>query len=94
MISATECAALGCCFALPADTPGTRIDVKAWNCYHPASIASLNLNGSTDVFDCYDGSKTCSKWYAERQSQGLISREGWAVVDDSGGPLLDGSTDS
>jgi hypothetical protein len=30
--------------------------------------------------------------YANRQAAGLVSREGWAVIDDTGGPSVDPSS--
>ena len=81
-----ECAALGCCWR---DIVATHKRAGVMKCFHPASIGAGNLNGSNDVFDCDAGSLICTPWYANRQGQGLVSREGWSVIDDTGGPLID-----
>ena len=81
-----ECAALGCCWR---DIVATHKRREVMSCFHPASIGAGNLNGSNDVFDCDAGSLVCTPWYANREGQGLVSREGWSVIDDTGGPLID-----
>ena len=55
--------------------------------WHPGMAATGNLQGTTRTLDGARGDKT-----AEPIGQGLISRDGWVVVDDSKRPLFD-STD-
>ena len=52
-----------------------------------------NLNGSVDTLDCYVMAEDCISVYEGRMQKGLVSREGWAVVDDSGTALWDGDAD-
>ena len=52
--------------------------------WHPGLIDTLNLQGTTRTLDGALGSKT-----REPIEQGLVSRSGWAVVDDSSRPLFD-----
>eukprot|EP01047_Picozoa_sp_COSAG01_P049344 COSAG01_NODE_4886_length_4651_cov_2.472320_1_plen_332_part_00 len=90
-LNETACAALGCCYrsfddALSRSCEASDVVVR---CFHPQPVGRHNLNGSNDVFDCYAGSKDCSRWYLSRMAQGLISKDGWAVHDDGGQALLD-----
>jgi alpha-glucosidase (family GH31 glycosyl hydrolase) len=55
--------------------------------WHPGMPATGNLEGTTRTLDGARGDHT-----AEPIGQGLISRDGWVVVDDSKRPLFD-STD-
>ena len=55
--------------------------------WHPGLPATGNLEGTTRTLDGARGDHT-----AEPIGQGLISRDGWVVVDDSKRPLFD-STD-
>ena len=55
--------------------------------WHPGLTDSENLMGTTRTLDAALGSKT-----EEPIDQGLVSRSGWALVDDSTRPLFD-STD-
>jgi alpha-glucosidase (family GH31 glycosyl hydrolase) len=55
--------------------------------WHPGDLAGGNLMGTTRTLDGALGGKT-----REPIGPGLISRDGWAVVDDSARPLFD-STD-
>jgi alpha-glucosidase len=52
--------------------------------WHPGDADPQNLQGTTRTLDGAQGSKT-----VEPIEQGLISRSGWAVVDDSTRPLFD-----
>ena len=52
-----------------------------------------NLKGSLQTMDCYLGPTQCRAVYEGRLKAGLLSREGWAVVDDSTSPLLDAASD-
>jgi Glycosyl hydrolases family 31/Domain of unknown function (DUF5110) len=54
--------------------------------WHPGLVDSKNLLGTTRTLDGARGDKT-----REPIEQGLISRSGWALVDDSVRPLFDGS---
>ena len=55
--------------------------------WHPGMPPTGNLQGTTRTLDGARGNKT-----VEPMGQGLISRDGWVVVDDSKRPLYD-STD-
>jgi alpha-glucosidase len=52
--------------------------------WHPGLVDPDNLQGTTRTLDGALGSKT-----VEPIEQGLVSRSGWAVVDDSTRPLFD-----
>ncbi len=52
--------------------------------WHPGQTDSENLQGTTRTLDGARGSKT-----REPIEQGLVSRSGWALVDDSTRPLFD-----
>ncbi len=52
--------------------------------WHPGQADDQNLQGTTRTLDGALGEKT-----REPIEQGLISRSGWAVVDDSSRPLFD-----
>lgn len=53
---------------------------------------SGNLNGSVDTTDCYVGADGCYGVLQSRMQKGLLSRDGFSVVDDSGTALWDGAT--
>jgi alpha-glucosidase len=52
--------------------------------WHPGDPDTGNLQGTTRTLDTARGSKT-----AEPIGQGLVSRDGWVLVDDSTRPLFD-----
>jgi alpha-glucosidase len=52
--------------------------------WHPGDIDPDNLQGTTRTLDAALGGKT-----VEPLGQGLVSRSGWALVDDSTRPLFD-----
>ncbi len=54
--------------------------------WHPGMADTANLQGTTRTLDGALGGKT-----AEPMDPGLISRDGWVVVDDSTRPLFDGN---
>ena len=54
--------------------------------WHPGMADTGNLQGTTRTLDGALGGKT-----AEPMDPGLISRDGWVVVDDSARPLFDGN---
>ncbi len=54
--------------------------------WHPGLADPLNLQGTTRTLDGARGNQT-----REPIEQGLVSRSGWAVVDDSTRPLFDSS---
>ena len=56
--------------------------------YSPAH----NLNGSLEVMDCYSGWWSCIHLYQAKMQPGIVSRSGWAVVDDTDSVLFDGNT--
>ena len=85
----SQCADKGCCYRDPAATKGEGCDGCEPSCFYASPIAKGNLNGTNDVFDCYDGSKVCTGWYVSRTNQGLVSRDGWAVVDDTAATAID-----
>lgn len=51
-----------------------------------------NLNGSLEVMDCYSGWWSCIHLYQAKMQPGILSRSGWAVVDDTDSVLFDGNT--
>ena len=51
---------------------------------------SGNLNGSVDTTDCYCGPDCCFGVLQSRMQKGLLSRDGFSVVDDSSTALWDG----
>eukprot|EP01047_Picozoa_sp_COSAG01_P048280 COSAG01_NODE_4690_length_4808_cov_46.552771_2_plen_579_part_00 len=90
----SACAALGCCYRNSTDERNKAQHGKSGPtalpaCFHAQPVGKANLNSSNDVFDCYAGSKECSRWYPSRMAQGLVSRDGWAIHDDGGAALLD-----
>ena len=48
-----------------------------------------NLNGTLQTTDCYAGAEACVEAYYERMQPGLISRDGWVIVDDSRSALFE-----
>ena len=54
--------------------------------WHPGMADTGNLQGTTRTLDGALGGKT-----AEPMDPGLVSRDGWVVVDDSTRPLFDGN---
>jgi hypothetical protein len=49
-----------------------------------------NLNGSVDTTDCYCGADCCYGVLQSRMQKGLLSRDGFSIVDDSATALWDG----
>ncbi len=49
-----------------------------------------NLNGSVDSTDCYCGADCCYGVLQSRMQKGLLSRDGFSIVDDSATALWDG----
>jgi hypothetical protein len=47
-----------------------------------------NLKGSLETYDCYVGPTECRKVYEKRMQRGLLSRDGWVVIDESRTPLF------
>lgn len=47
-----------------------------------------NLLGSVSTMDCDLGVEACIAWYRKQLNQGLVSRDGWVLVDDSANPAL------
>eukprot|EP01043_Picozoa_sp_COSAG02_P015319 COSAG02_NODE_651_length_18910_cov_12.561639_1_plen_621_part_00 len=90
----SACSALGCCYRDDSDERNRAEHGKSGPtalpaCFHSQPVGKGNLNSSNDVFDCYAGSKECSRWFPKRMAQGLVSRDGWAIHDDGGAALLD-----
>jgi hypothetical protein len=52
-----------------------------------------NLKGSLQTFDCYIGPTECRDVYEKRLERGLLSRDGWVVIDESTTPLFVTTTD-
>lgn len=50
--------------------------------WHPGMKDSLNLKGTMRTLDRQDG------WQSEKLEQGILSRSGWALVDDTKNPVL------
>lgn len=65
--------------------------------WHPGDEQKQNLGGTYRTLDCYDGNKFFS-WQNGKFVQGqdmplengLLSRDGWTLIDDSEGLLFDG----
>lgn len=53
-----------------------------------ASKQSQNLNGTYPNLDCYSSPSECIDDYWQRMMPGLLSRDGWNVLDDSGVPRM------
>ncbi len=63
-------------------------ETKLWK---PGMVNRGNLKGTARTLDRFDGN--ANHWTGEEidLGEGVISREGWVVVDDTGRPLFDGS---
>jgi alpha-glucosidase len=82
---------------MPNESPGGKFDEKSLQIkfkrfgnertsWHPGMPDTGNLQGTTRTLDGALGGKT-----QEPMDPGLISRDGWVVVDDSTRPLFDGN---
>jgi hypothetical protein len=86
------CEGMGCCWDNSNITNGDN-----WfpRCYHMAMGGKGNLKGSVDTTDCDIGGGwpgvRCNEWYYKQLNEGLVSRDGWVVVDDTGNPALNSS---
>lgn len=49
----------------------------------PGAADSANLNGTYSALDCYSTPMQCNDEYNSKLLPGLLSRAGWAAVDDS-----------
>ncbi len=63
-------------------------ETKEWR---PGMENSGNLKGTAKTLDRYDGDTEFRSGEKINLGEGIISRDGWAVVDDTGRPLFDGS---
>jgi alpha-glucosidase len=73
--------------AFTADSLKIVFDLNGIHTYwHPGLVDTNNLEGTTRTLDGARGDKT-----EEPIGQGLVSRSGWALVDDSARPLFDSS---
>ena len=50
----------------------------------PGTVDNTNLNGTYPALDCYSTPMQCNDVYHEKMQPGLLSRAGWAIIDDSG----------
>lgn len=57
--------------------------------WRPGTPQTSNLNGSIAFLDCYTDPVSCIETYEANALPGLLSREGWTFVDDSGAARLD-----
>eukprot|EP00662_Eupelagonemidae_sp_cell21_P028239 gene28239-53081_t len=57
------------------------------------SALRLRYAGGGFTTDCYVGWERCIGVYEGKMQPGVVSREGWAVIDDTAAPLLDGDTE-
>ena len=87
--NATTCAAVGCCF--DPNVNGTNYDQHVTHCYRRTVGGIHNLLGSVSTMDCSGGSTDCIAWYRTQLNQGLVSCDGWVVIDDSANPALNSS---
>ena len=53
-----------------------------------ASVPSGNLNGTVSSLDCYSTPGQCIEQYWQSVGLGLLSLDGWAIVDDVGASSL------
>lgn len=88
--NAATCAAVGCCF--DSNVNGTNYDQHVTHCYRPSVGGVGNLGGSLSTADCDLDGFSCIAWYKNQTNQGLISRDGWVLIDDTANPALN-STD-
>ena len=56
--------------------------------WRPGAVDALNLKGAFHALDCYDVPANCIADYDASMSPGVISRAGWAVVDDTSAARL------
>ena len=87
--NATSCAAANCCF--DPDVNGTNYDQHLTHCYRKTIGGTNNLLGSVSTMDCDLGLDQCITWYKAQMNQGLVSRDGWVLVDDSSNAALNSS---
>lgn len=51
--------------------------------WHAGDVDPANLRGAFHAMDCYDTPGNCTRDYAAAESPGLLSRSGWALLDDT-----------
>jgi alpha-glucosidase (family GH31 glycosyl hydrolase) len=57
---------------------------KKSSLWTPSITPSGNLNGTIDAADCYTNPTDClTNNYPTRMQQGLLSKDGWSLIDDS-----------
>jgi hypothetical protein len=56
--------------------------------WHAGDADPLNLLGAFHAMDCYDTPANCTRDYAAGAQPGLVSRAGWALLDDTAAARL------
>lgn len=56
--------------------------------WHAGDVDGANLLGAFHAMDCYDVPENCTRDYAAAQAPGLLSRSGWALLDDTASARL------
>lgn len=88
-VTNASCVSAGCCFDA---NPPLNYDEHIPHCYRPSIGSPANLLGSVDTMDCdLKTPEQCNKWYRQQLNQGLVSRDGWVLVDETGLPVLNSS---
>ena len=71
----------GMSLSISFDSPGSSGNTTMWT---PATGSDPeNLNGTYTALDCYSTPMQCNDEYAGKMRPGLLSRTGWATLDDS-----------
>lgn len=76
---------------VPTDSQHPGVVMDSWT--DIAYDTAGNLNGSVDTTDCYVDADACYEVFQSRMQPGLLSRRGYAVVDDSNTSLWDNSSE-
>ena len=56
--------------------------------WHAGDVDNANLGGAFHAMDCYDTPANCTRDYAASEAPGLLSRSGWALLDDTASARL------
>jgi len=72
----------------PADLNVTFSVNGAATTWTPGMVDTMNLGGAFHALDCYDTPGNCTADYDSAMQPGLLSRAGWAVLDDTSSARL------